>query len=295
MLRTPTAVVISVSFSETHLSSGDAQFLRTCQSVRLLSRAPGVLAKRAGRRSSCTAEFARQQGSRSSGSGVQDAQETELAAADQQAKQDLYAQLLERRHSSQLSEVSASNSAGSGTSQTAKAESSSTELIFRLERRGEGWGEEIFPHLVVEQRPWTSAAKRDRNRSSRPKPWTVLPWSFSASCLYHKGFAACLCLHEQLLILHADRSCTLTNNCTPTRHMEGSALEQVAALKLSGCAFCHRPARCTSACSSTLLLLLADALAMSAWQLWILHLLSLSCMPTSRRGVLSSSCSKSAA
>ncbi len=181
MLRAPTAVVIPVSFSEAHLSSGDAQPLRACQSVRLLSRTPGKLAKRAGRR--CTAEFARQQGSRSSGSGVQDAQETELAAADQRAKRDLYAQLLERRHSSQLSEVSASNSAGSGTSQTAKAESSSTELIFRLERRGEGWGEEIFPHLVVEQRPWTSAAKRDRNRSSRPKPWTVLPWVFSANCL----------------------------------------------------------------------------------------------------------------
>ncbi|DBB12200.1 TPA: hypothetical protein ACH3X3_006306 [Trebouxia sp. C0006] len=172
MLRTPTAVVIPVSFSEAHLSSGDAQALRTCQSVRLLSTTPGKLAKRPGRRSSCTAEIARQQGSRSSGSGVQDAQDTELAAADQQAKRDLYAQLLERRHSSQLSEVSASNSVGSGTSQTAKAESSSTELIFRLERRGEGWGEEIFPHLVVEQRPWTSAAKRDRNRSSRPKPWT---------------------------------------------------------------------------------------------------------------------------
>lgn len=175
MLRTPTAVVIPVSFSETHLSSGDAQAWRTCQSVRSLSRTPGKSVKRAGRRSSCTAEFARQQGSRSSGSGVQDAQETELAAADQQAKQDLYAQLLERRHSSQLSEVSASNSVGSGVSQTAKADSGSTELIFRLERRGEGWGEEIFPHLVVEQRPWTSAAKRDRNRSSRPKPWTVMP------------------------------------------------------------------------------------------------------------------------
>ncbi len=192
MLRAP---VIPVSFSEAHLSSGDAQPLRACQSVQFLSRTPEKLAKRAGRRSSCTAEFGRQQGSRSSGSGVQDARETELAAADQQAKRDLYAQLLERRHSSQFSEVSASSSAGSGTSQTTKAESSSTELIFRLERRGEGWGEEIFPHLVVEQRPWTSAAKRDRNRSSRPKPWTVLPCIFPASCLYHKELMpACACM-----------------------------------------------------------------------------------------------------
>ena len=195
MLRTPTAVVIPVSFSEAHLSSGDAQALRTCQSVRLLSTTPGKLAKRPGRRSSCTAEIARQQGSRSSGSGVQDAQDTELAAADQQAKRDLYAQLLERRHSSQLSEVSASNSVGSGTSQTAKAESSSTELIFRLERRGEGWGEEIFPHLVVEQRPWTSAAKRDRNRSSRPKPWTVLPWSLQQIVsTTNRLMPACACM-----------------------------------------------------------------------------------------------------
>ena len=37
-----------------------------------------------------------------------------------------------------------------------------TELIFRLERRGEGWGEEIIPHLTVEQRPLTLSAKGRR-------------------------------------------------------------------------------------------------------------------------------------
>lgn len=113
-------------------------------------------------------------------SPVRDAQDTELATADQQAKQDLYAQLLDRQKSSNPSEVSTSqNVAGEqatpGPGQSSKG---STELIFRLERRGEGWGEEIFPHLVVEQRPLTTTAKRDRNRSTRPKPWTVnLSWS----------------------------------------------------------------------------------------------------------------------
>ena len=115
----------------------------------------------------------RQQNSRSS--PVQDAQDTELATADQQAKQDLYAQLLDRQRSSSSSEVSTSGDvpAQQPNPSPGQSEKGSTELIFRLERRGEGWGEEIFPHLVVEQRPWTSTAKRDRNRSSRPKPWTV--------------------------------------------------------------------------------------------------------------------------
>lgn len=120
----------------------------------------------------CRAQ-ARQQGSRPS--AVQDAQDTELATADQQAKQDLYAQLLDRQKSSSPSEVSTSRDVGkqSATPGSGQPDKGSTELIFRLERRGEGWGEEIFPHLVVEQRPWITTAKRDRNRSTRPKPWTV--------------------------------------------------------------------------------------------------------------------------
>ncbi len=53
-----------------------------------------------------------------------------------------------------------------------------TELIFKLERRGFGWGEEIFPSLSVEQRPLqTTAKRRDRDRSTGPRPWTVLPVS----------------------------------------------------------------------------------------------------------------------
>lgn len=115
----------------------------------------------------------RQQDSRPS--PVRDAQDTELATADQQAKQDLYAQLLDRQKSGSPSEVSTSRNAGNQQTQprSGQPDQGSTELIFRLERRGEGWGEEIFPHLVVEQRPWTTTAKRDRNRSTRPKPWTV--------------------------------------------------------------------------------------------------------------------------
>lgn len=107
---------------------------------------------------------------------VRDAQDTELATADQQAKQDLYAQLLDRQKSSNPSEVSTSQYVGGqqATPGPGQPNKGSTELIFRLERRGEGWGEEIFPHLVVEQRPLVTTAKRDRNRSTRPKPWTVI-------------------------------------------------------------------------------------------------------------------------
>jgi hypothetical protein len=55
------------------------------------------------------------------------------------------------------------------------AERPATELIFRLERRGDGWGEEIFPHLVLEQRPLEPPRRRVRKRSSRPDPWEVCP------------------------------------------------------------------------------------------------------------------------
>ena len=124
------------------------------------------------RNCACEAQF-RQQDSRRP--AVQDAQDTELATADQQAKQDLYAQLLDRQKSSSPSEVSTSRNVAAQQAKLGpgQPEKGSTELIFRLERRGEGWGEEIFPHLVVEQRPWTATPKRDRNRSSRPNPWTV--------------------------------------------------------------------------------------------------------------------------
>lgn len=37
--------------------------------------------------------------------------------------------------------------------------SDQTELVVCLERRGEGWGEEILPHLHVERRPVSPAAK----------------------------------------------------------------------------------------------------------------------------------------
>ena len=147
----------------------------TYKTSRVVSPAEKSIA-RVWRQLICRAAPVRRQGSGSPGpSVVRDPQETELAAADQQAKRDLYAQLLERQQSSRSGEVSSSNVTDRPQPQTGKSDMGTTELIFRLERRGEGWGEEIFPHLVVEQRPWTSVAKRDRNRSSRPKPWTVIP------------------------------------------------------------------------------------------------------------------------
>ena len=145
---------------------------RTTQKAKALisSRSPAPCRHR--RSCGCRAQT-RQQDSRPS--PVRDAQDTELATADQQAKQDLYAQLLDRQKSSSPSEVSTSRNVGNQQThpRAGQHDQGSTELIFRLERRGEGWGEEIFPHLVVEQRPWTTTAKRDRNRCTRPKPWTV--------------------------------------------------------------------------------------------------------------------------
>ncbi len=47
-----------------------------------------------------------------------------------------------------------------------------TELIFTLEKRGSGWGEELFPRLTVEQRPIKKRI-RIRNRSQFPDAWQV--------------------------------------------------------------------------------------------------------------------------
>ena len=52
-----------------------------------------------------------------------------------------------------------------------------TELIFKLEKYGSGWGEELLPRLTVEQRPIKKRI-RIRNRSSFPDAWQVRkePW-----------------------------------------------------------------------------------------------------------------------
>ena len=53
-----------------------------------------------------------------------------------------------------------------------------TELIFKLEKYGSGWSEELFPRLTVEQRPIQKRI-RVRNRSSFPDAWQVI---FISSC-----------------------------------------------------------------------------------------------------------------
>ena len=173
MLGTLPIACNAVSLGEVYVSSHSHKFRKS----QNLSTATALQIHADRNRSfSCKAQH-RQQNGRS----VLDAQETELAAADQQAKQDLYAQLLDRQQSSRSSEVSSSQPSSPQQASVKQngPEQGSTELIFRLERRGEGWGEEIFPHLVVEQRPWATTAKRDRNRSTRPKPWTVCSVCFN--------------------------------------------------------------------------------------------------------------------
>ena len=53
-----------------------------------------------------------------------------------------------------------------------KGSDDATELIFKLEKYGSGWGEELLPRLVVEQRP-LQKRERFRNRSSFPDAWEV--------------------------------------------------------------------------------------------------------------------------
>lgn len=65
---------------------------------------------------------------------------------------------------------SASPGGGAPPPAAVAAGEGSTQLIFRLERRGDGWGEEILPHLVVEQRP---LEKKKKRAYSRPDPWKV--------------------------------------------------------------------------------------------------------------------------
>lgn len=53
-----------------------------------------------------------------------------------------------------------------------------TELILKLDRRGSGWGEEIFPHVTWERRE-VNPPKRRRRRDNNPDPWEVI---LTASC-----------------------------------------------------------------------------------------------------------------
>ena len=61
---------------------------------------------------------------------------------------------------------------GRGSADSEDAVAPATEFVLRLERRGEGWGEEIFPHVVMEQK-LVEKPRRDRPRSSQPDPWEV--------------------------------------------------------------------------------------------------------------------------
>jgi hypothetical protein len=79
----------------------------------------------------------------------------------------------EREHAlRRASHAATSTSQQQAQAQGAPAPPDSRELIFRLERHGEGWGEEILPRLVVEKR---QVAPSQRRQSSRPDPWEVRP------------------------------------------------------------------------------------------------------------------------
>ena len=67
--------------------------------------------------------------------------------------------------------------------------SDATELIFTLRKYGSGWGEELLPRLVVEQRP-LQKRERIRNRSSFPDAWEVSDAAL-ASLMHAPSSAVC--------------------------------------------------------------------------------------------------------
>lgn len=53
---------------------------------------------------------------------------------------------------------------GRGRPRLKDGEDPPTELIFKLERRGDGWGEEFIPHITVENRPLEPSGRGRRRR-----------------------------------------------------------------------------------------------------------------------------------
>ena len=62
--------------------------------------------------------------------------------------------------------------ADAAESQTPSAllKSADTELVMVLERRGDGWAEEVFPHVAMRRRPVAAAAAAAASRRSAPDP-----------------------------------------------------------------------------------------------------------------------------
>ncbi len=54
-----------------------------------------------------------------------------------------------------------------------------TEIVFKLERRGDGWGEEIFPHITMEKRPLI----KSKHKCQHPDPWEVGACMMSPACI----------------------------------------------------------------------------------------------------------------
>ena len=129
---------------------------------------------------------------------------TEAPANGSTADEDHYTNLrcasevghLDHHGSNSGSHSSGAGRASVGPSPDGAAMPRPTELIIKLERRGVGWGEEIFPHIVVENRP-IEKPSRERPRSQKPDPWQVRPLNplhclltFAAECFRTNLFAA---------------------------------------------------------------------------------------------------------
>ena len=75
----------------------------------------------------------------------------------------------EDRSSSSSSRSSSSTSSPSPSSSSSSGPSGDTELVMVLERRGEGWAEEVFPHVVLKRRPVAPSSASAR-RATGPDP-----------------------------------------------------------------------------------------------------------------------------
>jgi hypothetical protein len=170
-------------------------------------------------------------GSQLSGSGEFLQPRTENGDQELQQLQDEAATVQQQEQQQQRwsSNSAASTSSPDGGSRSASGKVLPTELIIRLERRGEGWGEEFIPFLTVEQRPIESRARLQM--AERAEPWEVGA-GLASIC------ASPLC-HQRCITLH---------HLPPPASWSSAPLPLPLALS---CAASSPPAPSTSGCSRT--------------------------------------------
>jgi hypothetical protein len=101
---------------------------------------------------------------------------------DSEGEEGLLSSVDEEQYYETEAELSEGDEEGTGTG-TGRAPGP-TELVFRLERRGEGWGEELFPRITMEKRPIFSKSK---HKCQHPDPWEARP-AFACLVIRREGW-----------------------------------------------------------------------------------------------------------